>query len=59
MIISYLPAIVIASFPYDITIITYIKDYRAKGAHVIIATITHQLLADKIADHLTIFVEYN
>lgn len=59
LIISYLPAVVIASFPYNITIMTYIKHYRAKGAHVIIATVTLQLLADKIADHLTIFVKYN
>lgn len=47
----------IASLPFDDAVIKYIEDHRADGGHVALVTATHQLLADKIADHLKIFDE--
>ena len=57
---SYLAAeavIDITSLPYDDEVIKYINEHRSDGGKVALVTATHQLLADKIAQHLEIFDE--
>lgn len=47
----------VAELPYDIAVLQFIREQRATGRQVILATASHQILADKIAEHLALFDE--
>ncbi|WP_348729459.1 UbiA family prenyltransferase [Rheinheimera texasensis] len=47
----------VTELPYDIAVLQFIREQRATGRQIILATASHQTLADKIAVHLGIFDE--
>ena len=47
----------ITNLPFNQEVLKFIKDAKTKGRKVILATASHQLLVDKIADYLGIFDE--
>ncbi|MDR1229180.1 MAG: UbiA family prenyltransferase [Azoarcus sp.] len=47
----------VAALPYDENVIAFIREARAGGRRVTLATASHQTLAGRIADHLGLFDE--
>jgi phosphoserine phosphatase len=46
-----------ASLPYNKALVAWLDQQKALGRHIILATASHKLLADKVADHLGLFDE--
>lgn len=47
----------VTELPYDIAVLQFIREQRATGRQIILATASYQMLAEKIADHLALFDE--
>ena len=47
----------VATLPYDENVLAFIREARAGGRRVALATASHQTLAGRIADHLGLFDE--
>lgn len=47
----------VSELPYDLAVLQFIREQRAIGRRIILATASHQTLADKIAVHLALFDE--
>lgn len=45
----------VAHLPYNTQVLAFIKEQRAQGTPIILATASHQIYADKIAEHLQLF----
>ena len=45
----------VAALPYDTSVIALIQEQREMGRTVILATASHELIARKVADHLSLF----
>lgn len=46
-----------AALPYNTELITWLQQEKAKGRRLVLATASHQLLADQVAAHLDLFDE--
>ena len=47
----------VASLPYNVEVLDYIRDWRARGGRTALVTASHQDLAEQVAQHLGIFDE--
>lgn len=47
----------VSVLPYDPAIISFIKQEKAKGRYIVLATASHRILADQVAAHLQLFDE--
>ena len=47
----------VSELPYDKAVLQFIREQRATGRRVILATASHQTLAEKVAEHLGLFDE--
>jgi 4-hydroxybenzoate polyprenyltransferase len=45
----------VTSLPYDMQVIELIKEEKVKGREIVLATASHKIYADQIANHLQIF----
>ena len=47
----------VAALPYNTTLIEWLREQKASGRKVVLATASHRLLADEVARHLGLFDE--
>ena len=46
-----------AALPYNAELLTWLKQQKAQGRHIVLATASHRLLADQVAKHIQLFDE--
>lgn len=44
-----------AGLPYRVPLVDYLRQEKAKGRHIVLATAAHQTIADGVSDHLGLF----
>lgn len=47
----------VATLPYNEALLRWLRDQKAEGRWIVLATASHRLLADRVADHLELFDE--
>lgn len=47
----------VATLPFDAEVIAFVRDWRARGGHTVLATASDQALAEAVAEHLGLFDE--
>ena len=55
--LAYASDIDVCKLPYNTHVIELIQQAKQQGRHIVLATATHEYLANKIADHLELFDE--
>jgi 4-hydroxybenzoate polyprenyltransferase len=47
----------VSALPYNEAVVTWLKQEKAQGRSIVLATASHRVLAEEVADHLSLFDE--